>query len=191
MNTIIEAEATGGSLLPYTGYVEARLSIPGIRAMNKNSLFMVVKDTNYTNRVPVQLRTLHINEVLAVVTREEYGNLPVAWARANFPLNPLATLRPLCSTAGICRYCCICHILSNISFLKTPGTFYMNFCLSRFISSLYSIHRLFHMNFCLPRFISNLQLYKGDTPPLLVLCWHIVNLGPFTDSEVGSFLVNA
>ena len=40
--------------------------------------------------------------------------------------------------------------------LKTPGTFYMNFCLSRFISNLYSIPRSFHMNVCLPRFISNL-----------------------------------
>ena len=79
-NTIIEAEATGGSLVPYTGYVETRLSIPGIKAMNQNSLFMVVKDTNYTNRVPVQLGTLHINEALAVVTKEEYGNLLVAWA---------------------------------------------------------------------------------------------------------------
>ena len=89
LNTIIEAEATGGSLVPYTGYVEARLSIPGIKAMNKNSLFMGVKDTNYTNRVPVQLGTLHINEALAVITREEYGNLSVAWARANFPPRPV------------------------------------------------------------------------------------------------------
>ena len=71
LNTIIEAEATGGSLEPYTGYVEARLSIPGIKAMNQNSLFMVIKYTNYTDRVPVQLGTLHINEALALVTQEE------------------------------------------------------------------------------------------------------------------------
>ena len=89
LNTIIEAEATGGSLVPYAGYVEARLSIPGIKAMNQNSLFMGVKDTNYTNRVPVQLETLHINEALAVITREEYGNLSVAWARTNFPPRPI------------------------------------------------------------------------------------------------------
>ena len=56
LNTIIEAEATGGSLVPYTGYVEVKLSVPGIKAMNQSSLFMVVKNTNYTNRVPVQLR---------------------------------------------------------------------------------------------------------------------------------------
>ena len=85
LNTIIEVEATGGSLVQYTGYVEARLSIPGIKAMNQNSLFMVVRGTNYTNRVPVQLETLHIDEALALVTREEYRNLSVAWARANFP----------------------------------------------------------------------------------------------------------
>ena len=84
LNTIIEAEATGGTLVPYTGYVEARLSIRGIKTMNHNSLFMVVKDTNYTNRVSVQLGTLHIKEALALVTREEYGNLSAAWATANF-----------------------------------------------------------------------------------------------------------
>ena len=75
LNTIIKAEATGGSLVPYSGYVEANLSIPGIKAMNKDSLFMVVKDTEYTSRVPVQIGTLHINEALASVTREEYGKL--------------------------------------------------------------------------------------------------------------------
>ena len=65
------------------------MSIPGIKAMNQNSLFMVVKDTNYTNRVLVQLGALHIYEALALVTREEYGNLSVAWARANFPSRPI------------------------------------------------------------------------------------------------------
>ena len=58
--------------------------------MNKDSLFMVVKDTEYTNRVPVQIGTLHINKALASVTREEYGNLSVAWARANFPPRPIS-----------------------------------------------------------------------------------------------------
>ena len=90
LNTIIKAEATGGSLVPYSGYVEVNLSIPGIKAMNKDSLFMVVKDTEYTNRVPVQIGTLHINEALASVTREEYGKLSVAWARANFPPRPIS-----------------------------------------------------------------------------------------------------
>ena len=53
---------------------------------------MVVKDTYYTNRVPVQLGRLHINEALAIVTQEEYGNLSVAWARSNFPHRPTVKL---------------------------------------------------------------------------------------------------
>ena len=60
--------------------------------MNRDSLFMVVKDTEYTNRVPVQLGMLHINEALASVTMEEYGKLPIAWARANFPPKPISKL---------------------------------------------------------------------------------------------------
>ena len=58
--------------------------------MNKDSLFMVVKDTEYTNRVPVQIGTLHINKALASVTKEEYGKLSIAWARANFPPKPIS-----------------------------------------------------------------------------------------------------
>ena len=90
LDTLIEAEATGGSLVPYTGYVEARLSIPGIKAMNHNSLFMVVNDTNYTKRVPVQLGTLHVDEALSLVTGEEYGKLSAVWVRANFPPWPIS-----------------------------------------------------------------------------------------------------
>ena len=71
LNTIIKAEATGGSLVPYSRCVEVNLSIPGIKAMNKNSLFMVVKDTEYTYRVPVQI---HIDEALASVTRDSMAS---------------------------------------------------------------------------------------------------------------------
>ena len=31
LNTLIEAEVSGGGITPYTGYVEARLTIPGIK----------------------------------------------------------------------------------------------------------------------------------------------------------------
>ena len=69
--------------------------------MNQNLLFMVVKDTNYTDRVPVQLGTLHIDEALALVTREEYGNLSVAWARANFPPRPILKSAQIKESEGL------------------------------------------------------------------------------------------
>ena len=62
LNTLIEAEVSGGSTIPYVGYVEARLKIPGITATNKDSLFMVSNNSPYMNRVPIQLGTLHNRE---------------------------------------------------------------------------------------------------------------------------------
>ena len=62
LNNLIEAEVSGGGTTPYSGYVEARLTIPGIKQMDKDSLFMVTNDSPSTQRVPIQLRTLHIRE---------------------------------------------------------------------------------------------------------------------------------
>ena len=62
--TLIEAEVSEGGTIPYIGYVEARLKMPGIEAMDKDSLFMVSNNSQYTNRVPIQLGTLHIKEAI-------------------------------------------------------------------------------------------------------------------------------
>ena len=47
LNTLIEAEASGGNTILYVGYVEARLQISGIQAMNKDWLFMVSNNSPY------------------------------------------------------------------------------------------------------------------------------------------------
>ena len=85
LDTIIEAESTGGGRVAYLGYVEARLKIPGIKGMDHDSLFMVVNDSPYTERVPITIGTLHIKQALKVVTPTELTKLPEAWGIANFP----------------------------------------------------------------------------------------------------------
>ena len=85
LNTLIEAEVSGGSTVPYVGYVEARLKIPGIAAMNKDSLFMVSNNSPYMNRVPIQLGTLHIRWTINCATKDELDKLSTAWKTANFP----------------------------------------------------------------------------------------------------------
>ena len=85
LNTLIEAEASGGGIIPYEGYVEARLAIPGIAKMDQDSLFMVSNDSPYTKRVPLQIGTLHIQEALQVATKEELQVLPQSWETAGFP----------------------------------------------------------------------------------------------------------
>ena len=90
LNTLIGSEASGGGIIPYVGYVEARLAIPGIKKMDKDSLFMVSNNSPYTNRVPIQIGTLHIREALQLATNEEKEALPQAWETANFPPQTLA-----------------------------------------------------------------------------------------------------
>ena len=71
LNTLIEAEASRGGIIPYVGYVEARLAIPGIEKMNNDSLFMVSNDSPCTKRVLIHIGTLQIWEVLQLATKEE------------------------------------------------------------------------------------------------------------------------
>ena len=85
LNTLIEAEVSGGSTIPYVGYVEARLMIPGIKVMDRDSLFMVSNNSPYMNWVPIQLGTLHIREAIKSTTKVEIDQLATAWKTANFP----------------------------------------------------------------------------------------------------------
>ena len=85
LNTLIEAEVSGENTIPYEGYVEARLQIPGIQAMNKDSLFMVSNNSPYMDHVPIPLGTLHIREAMKSATQDELAKLSIAWKTASFP----------------------------------------------------------------------------------------------------------
>ena len=84
LNTLIKAEVSGGNTIPYVGYVEARLQIPGIQVMNKDPLFMVSNTSPYMDRVPIQLGTLHIREAMKSATQDELAKLLIAWKTASF-----------------------------------------------------------------------------------------------------------
>ena len=60
--------------------------------MDKDSLFMVSNNSPYTNRVPIQIGTLHTREALQLATTEEKEALPQAWETANFSPQTLAKL---------------------------------------------------------------------------------------------------
>ena len=52
--------------------------------MDKDSLFMVTNDSPYTQRVPIQLGTLHIREAMQLASKEEKRSLTPAWVTASF-----------------------------------------------------------------------------------------------------------
>ena len=84
LHTLIKAEVSGGNTIPYMGYVEARLQIPGIQVINKDLLFMVSNNSPYMDRVPIQLGTLHIREAMKSATQDELAKLLITWKRASF-----------------------------------------------------------------------------------------------------------
>ena len=58
LKTILDIEGTGGGTVPHYGYVECRLKLPQIEKFDVD-VMLIIDDSNYGMRVPVQLGTLH------------------------------------------------------------------------------------------------------------------------------------
>ena len=84
INKMFDIEGTGGGLVPYFGYVECRLNIPGIEAFDQDVLMLVINNSPYGARVPIQLGTLHLDMAMRLATDEETKRLNRQWRRAEF-----------------------------------------------------------------------------------------------------------
>ena len=82
LQTILDIEPTGGGRVPYHGYVECKLRIPQIREFDLDVLMLVIDDSPYAMRVPVQIGTLHIDMALDLATEKERKKLNRQWRRA-------------------------------------------------------------------------------------------------------------
>ena len=68
--------------MPYHGYVECRLEIPMIKKFNLDALMLVIDDSPYDMRVPIQIGTLHIDMALELAMEEEKFKLNKQWKQA-------------------------------------------------------------------------------------------------------------
>ena len=82
LQMILDIEVTGGGQVPYHGYVECRLTLPDIEKFDLDVLMLVVDDSPYGMRVPIQIGTLHIDMALDLATEEEKRKLNCQWRRA-------------------------------------------------------------------------------------------------------------
>ena len=71
LETLLELEPTGGGTVPYDGYVEVRLEIPNVRAFDIDVLMLVIPESQYARKVPITLGTIHIDEIIGLITEEE------------------------------------------------------------------------------------------------------------------------
>ena len=81
LQTILDIEATGGSQVPYHEYVECQLKLLDIEKFDLDVLMLVVDDSPYGMRVPIQIGTLHIDMALDLATEEEKRKLNRQWKR--------------------------------------------------------------------------------------------------------------
>ena len=82
LNTILNIEGTGGNRVPYYGVVEAKMKIPGISEFDEYCAFLVIPESPYSKRVPLQIGTLHIDEAIRLIKVEEAAVLDLSWKRA-------------------------------------------------------------------------------------------------------------
>ena len=61
LDSVLDIEGTGGGKVPYHGYVECRLNLPQVEKFDHDVLMLVIDDSQYGARVPIQIGTLHID----------------------------------------------------------------------------------------------------------------------------------
>ena len=71
------------------GYVETNLKIPEVKALGKDILMLVIENSEYAQRVPIQLEMLHIDRVPDLVSEKEIAQLSTKWRQGKIASLPV------------------------------------------------------------------------------------------------------
>ena len=83
LDSILDIEGTGGGeKFLIIGMFECRLNLPQIEKFDHDVLMLVIDDSQYGARVPIQIRTLHIDMAIDLATVEERIKFKRKWERA-------------------------------------------------------------------------------------------------------------
>ena len=61
--------------------MEVRLQIPNVQAFDLDVLMLVIPESEYSKRVPVTIGTIHIDEIINLITDEELKLANRKWQR--------------------------------------------------------------------------------------------------------------
>ena len=70
-------EGTGCSAIPYLGYIEVNLQIPGIQGYNEDVLLLVLVTLTYSEKVLVVVGSKIIDRVMGMILKGELGKATV------------------------------------------------------------------------------------------------------------------
>ena len=79
LDTLLDLEPTGGGQVPYDGYVELRMRVPNVRAFDLDVLMLVIPESEYSQRVSITIGTIHIDEIIDLITDEELKSASHQW----------------------------------------------------------------------------------------------------------------
>ena len=80
---LVPIEGSGGANVPYLGYVEVRMHIPGINSFDRDVLMLVSPTTtHYHQRVPIQVGSQIIDQVTNCISEDELQSLSQSWKLA-------------------------------------------------------------------------------------------------------------
>ena len=81
LEILLDLQPTGGGQVPYDGYVEVRLQIPNVQAFDLDVLMLVIPESEYSKSIPVTIRTIHIDEIINLITDKELKLANRKWQR--------------------------------------------------------------------------------------------------------------
>ena len=81
LQSILQIKGSAELAVPYLGYVETHLKIPGIKAFDNDVLLLTVPESVHTHHTPITLGTLHIDMAIKLATTKELENLNKQWGR--------------------------------------------------------------------------------------------------------------
>ena len=64
LEILLHLEGSAGLEVPYLGYTELGLDIPGISKFDHDVLMMIYPDSKYSHKVPIIIGALHIDQML-------------------------------------------------------------------------------------------------------------------------------
>ena len=83
LDRLVPIEGSGGADVPYLGYVQVGMHIPGISSFDQD-VFMLISHTTtyYHRRVPIQVGSHIIDQVTNCITEDELQSLSQSWKLA-------------------------------------------------------------------------------------------------------------
>ena len=79
LDRLLKLEGTGGATIPYLGYVEVNLQIPGIRGYNEDVMHLVIPTTAYAKKVAVKVGSKIIDRAMRIIIKGELAKATTTW----------------------------------------------------------------------------------------------------------------